>query len=147
LHFCLPAITATTVFGQEPASRPTLDRDAFTVLDQDVNLLRKGRSLKEQIVAVSIDLTNDEAVKFWPAYDDYAAELTTGDAPGATFRRAAPWGPVSSCRREGILSGDHIHLLARQILDTIQQVHARKKCIPADIAARPAEHDGGIIHL
>jgi hypothetical protein len=47
------------------------------VSDQDLDLFRKdARSLKKQIVAFNMDLTDDEAVKFWPDYDKYTAELT-----------------------------------------------------------------------
>jgi hypothetical protein len=74
----LPAITGTTVLGQEAARRPTPVRDTPSISDQDLDLFRKDvRSLKKQLVAVNIDLTDDEAVKFWPVYDRYTAELTT----------------------------------------------------------------------
>ena len=74
----LPAITGTTVLGQEAAPRPTLAPDAPAVSDQDLNLFRKDvRSLKKQIIALNMSLTDDEAVKFWPVYDKYTAELTT----------------------------------------------------------------------
>ena len=67
----LPAITGTIVRGQEAAP-------ASAVSDQDLNLFRKDvRSLKKQIVALNMGLTDDEAVKFWPVYDRYSAELTT----------------------------------------------------------------------
>jgi hypothetical protein len=43
--------------------------------DQDVQLLRKDlRSEKKQIVAVNMTLTEAEAQKFWPVYDEYTAE-------------------------------------------------------------------------
>jgi hypothetical protein len=74
----LPAITGTTVLGQEAALRPSLATDAPAVSDQDLDLFRKDvRSLKKQIVALNMNLTDDEAVKFWPVYDKYTAELTT----------------------------------------------------------------------
>jgi hypothetical protein len=74
----LPAITGTTVLGLEAAPGPTPGPDASTVSDQDLNLFRKDvRSLKKQIVALNMNLTDDEAVKFWPVYDKYTAELTT----------------------------------------------------------------------
>jgi hypothetical protein len=74
----LPAITGTTVLGQEAAPGSTPGPDASTVSDQDLNLFRKDvRSLKKQIVALNMNLTDDEAVKFWPVYDKYTAELTT----------------------------------------------------------------------
>jgi hypothetical protein len=46
--------------------------------DQYLQLLRKDvRSLKKQIVAVAVnmDLTDSEAEKFWPIYDQYATEV------------------------------------------------------------------------
>src|SRR6201986_5189517 len=74
----LPVITATTSLGQETIPRPTPAADAPAVSDQDLNLFRKDvRSLKKQIVALNMNLTDDEAVKFWPVYDKYTAELTT----------------------------------------------------------------------
>src|SRR5882724_9454235 len=43
---------------------------------EDVKLFRKDiRSLKKQIVAANMDLTDDEAQQFWPIYDRYTAEL------------------------------------------------------------------------
>lgn len=43
--------------------------------DQDIQLLRKDlRSEKKQIVAVNMLLTEAEAQKFWPVYDEYTAE-------------------------------------------------------------------------
>jgi hypothetical protein len=45
------------------------------VSDQDIQLLRKDlRSQKKQIVAANMSLTDVEALKFWPVYDQYAAE-------------------------------------------------------------------------
>jgi transposase len=46
-----------------------------TVPDQDLQLLRKDlRSMKKQLVAANMQLTDAEAEKFWPAYDQYASE-------------------------------------------------------------------------
>jgi hypothetical protein len=45
--------------------------------DDDIRLFRKDlRSLKKQIVAANMDLTETEAQQFWPIYDRYTAELT-----------------------------------------------------------------------
>jgi hypothetical protein len=44
--------------------------------DQDVDLLRKDiRSEKKQIIAANLTLSDVEATKFWPVYDQYTAEL------------------------------------------------------------------------
>jgi Spy/CpxP family protein refolding chaperone len=45
-------------------------------MDQDVDLMRKDiRSQKKQIIAANLQLTDKEAEKFWPLYDQYTAEL------------------------------------------------------------------------
>ena len=45
--------------------------------DDFVDLLRKDvRSQKKQIVAENMELSDAEAQKFWPVYDQYAAELS-----------------------------------------------------------------------
>lgn len=48
---------------------------AASSIDTDVELLRKDlRDQKKQIVATNLPLTPDEAVKFWPVYEQYTAE-------------------------------------------------------------------------
>lgn len=45
-------------------------------VDQDIKLLREDiRSKKKQLIAANLKLTDDEATKFWPVYDQYTAEL------------------------------------------------------------------------
>jgi Spy/CpxP family protein refolding chaperone len=45
--------------------------------DEFIELLRKDvRSQKKQIIAENMDLSDAEAEKFWPVYDQYAAELS-----------------------------------------------------------------------
>jgi Spy/CpxP family protein refolding chaperone len=45
--------------------------------DDFVNLLRKDvRSQKKQIIAENLGLSDAEAQKFWPVYDQYTAELS-----------------------------------------------------------------------
>lgn len=45
--------------------------------DQDIQLMRKDvRSQRKQIVAQNMSLTDAEAVKFWPVFDQYTAEMT-----------------------------------------------------------------------
>jgi hypothetical protein len=45
-------------------------------VDQDIKLLREDiRSKKKQLIAANLKLTDTEATKFWPVYDQYTAEL------------------------------------------------------------------------
>ena len=44
--------------------------------DQDVQMLRQNlRSQRKQVIAANMKLTDAEAAKFWPIYDQYIAEL------------------------------------------------------------------------
>lgn len=46
-----------------------------SVTDQEIELMRQDlRSKRKQIIAANIQMTDAEAVKFWPVYDEYAAE-------------------------------------------------------------------------
>ena len=45
-------------------------------VETDVLLLRRDlRSDKKQLIALNLSLTETEATKFWPVYDQYAAEM------------------------------------------------------------------------
>ena len=61
--------------GRSSAQTPS-NSTAQSNTDQDIDLLRKDiRSQKKQIIAANLQLTDAEAVKFWPIYDQYTAEL------------------------------------------------------------------------
>jgi hypothetical protein len=45
-------------------------------VEKDLELLRRDlRSEKKKIIALNVPLTETEATKFWPVYDQYAAEM------------------------------------------------------------------------
>ncbi|MBV8675401.1 MAG: hypothetical protein JOZ33_18400, partial [Acidobacteriaceae bacterium] len=47
-----------------------------TALDNDILLLRKDiRSQKKQVIAANLPLTDAEAQKFWPVYDEFTEQL------------------------------------------------------------------------
>ena len=60
-------LNAGALFAEEPTKESTIDLE--------INLLRQDlRSQKKQVVAANMQLTEAEALKFWPAYDEYTAE-------------------------------------------------------------------------
>jgi hypothetical protein len=62
-------------WSQSSAQTPS-DNSAQSTMDQDIGLFRKDvRSQKKQIIATNLQLTDQEAVKFWPLYDQYTADL------------------------------------------------------------------------
>ena len=59
--------------AQEKPTTPVVDRTA--VVDSEIELMRKDvRSKRKQIIAANVQMTDAEAEKFWPIYDQYAAE-------------------------------------------------------------------------
>jgi len=45
-------------------------------VEKDLVLLRRNlRAEKKQIIAMNVSLTETEATKFWPVYDQYAADM------------------------------------------------------------------------
>ncbi len=46
-------------------------------IDKNIEMMRKNlRGEKKQIIAMNVPLTPDEATKFWPLYDQYAADMS-----------------------------------------------------------------------
>jgi hypothetical protein len=93
--------------------------------DQDIDLLRKDvRSQKKQIIAANLQLTDAEAIKFWPIYDQYTAELVKiNDAKYAAIKEYAT--------NYDTLTDDKALSLTRQILGVDQSVaQLRQKYVP-----------------
>lgn len=59
--------------AQTPAPQESTQH---VISDQDLDLLRKDiRSQRKQLIAANLNLTDAEATKFWPVYDQYVSEL------------------------------------------------------------------------
>jgi Spy/CpxP family protein refolding chaperone len=73
--------------------------------DQYVQLLRKDlRSEKKQIVAVNMSLTEAEAQKFWPVYDQYAADtVPINDAKLAVIKEYLQSDSLSEAQAESLV--------------------------------------------
>jgi hypothetical protein len=60
-------------FAQDNAAQPASSQNS---LDQDILLLRKDiRSQKKQLIAANVPLTDAEAQKFWPVYEEFTEQL------------------------------------------------------------------------
>jgi hypothetical protein len=67
-------------------------------IDQDIEMLRQDiRSKKKQVVASNLKLTDAEATKFWPVYDQYTVDLVKiNDEKYALIKEYADaWGSMS----------------------------------------------------
>ena len=60
------------------AQTPPQSKDQHAISSQDLDLLRQDlRSAKKQLIAQNLKLSDTEATKFWPVYDQYVSELIT----------------------------------------------------------------------
>jgi Spy/CpxP family protein refolding chaperone len=92
---------------------------------QDVDLLRKDlRSQKKQLVAQNLKLSDEEATKFWPIYDQYTAELVRiNNKKYAVIQQYA--------NGYGTLSGEQAMSLMKQWMDVdIAAAQLRAKYLP-----------------
>jgi hypothetical protein len=77
------ALVAVVLMTGRPAAAQDVTTQKVAVaapaagsFDQDVKLFRQDvRSLKKQIIAANLSLTDTEAEQFWPVYDRYTAEM------------------------------------------------------------------------
>ena len=66
-------LSGATAHAQTTSSK---QNTTHVISNEDVNLLRKDlRSKRKQLIAANLQLTDTEAAKFWPVYDQYVTEL------------------------------------------------------------------------
>ena len=72
-----PRATALAQNAAPQAPRQLNASDDFQpITDADIQMMRKDiRSQRKQIIAANMKLTDAEAEKFWPVYDQYVSEL------------------------------------------------------------------------
>ena len=94
-------------------------------IDQDVDLLRKDvRSQKKQIIAANLKLTDAEAEKFWPIYDQYTTDLVKiNDAKYAAIKEYVT--------NYDTLTDDRATALTKQIIAVDESVaQLRERYVP-----------------
>jgi hypothetical protein len=131
--FVALALLGASVFGsprataQDPSSQPAVatSGNAETFTDQQVALLRKDiRSIKKQLVAANLTLTDSEATKFWPVYEQYSADYgKINDTRTAIIKEYSDG--------YGTLTDEQADSLIRRWLDTdITAAQLRQKYVP-----------------
>src|SRR5262249_52044152 len=102
-----------------------LESTNHAISDQDLNLLRQDlRSQRKQLIASNLRLTEVEATKFWPVYDQYVTELIAINDKkfGLIQNYADNWGK---------LSNEQSLMFIRQWLDLdIATAQLRQKYVP-----------------
>jgi hypothetical protein len=116
-------------------SATTGSKSPQQVSEQDIALMRQDiRSEKKQLIAANLTLTDTEATKFWPVYDQYTAELTKiNDTKYALIKEyATNWGSVTdeqaaSLIKRSLAADDAIAQLRMKYIPIFSQVLPGKK--------------------
>ncbi|HTS06337.1 MAG TPA: hypothetical protein VLX32_13415 [Candidatus Acidoferrum sp.] len=108
-----------------PPSTTTADKSANTFDDQQITLLRKDvRSLKKQLIAVNLTLTDSQAASFWPVYEQYCADYDKINEARIAVVKDYSEG-------YGTLTDEQADRLIRRWLDTdISAAQLRQKYVP-----------------
>ena len=113
--------------GPTPSAQVTAPQEstAHVINNQDLSLLRQDlRSKRKQLIAANLKLTDTDATKFWPVYDQYITELIAiNDRKfGMIQEYADNWGK---------LTNDQSLLFARNWLDLdIAIAQLRQRYVP-----------------
>jgi hypothetical protein len=123
----LSVVGSTRVIAQSAAPQPAAaasgSGDAFS--DQQMALLRKDiRTIKKQLIATNLTLTDGQATKFWPVYEQYSAEFgKINETRSAVIKEYADG--------YGQLTDEQADNLIRRWLDTdIAAAQLRQKYVP-----------------
>jgi hypothetical protein len=104
---------------------PPQESSDHVISKQDLDLLRQDlRSKRKQLIAANLKLTDAEATKFWPVYDQYVAELIAiNDKKFAVIQEYVDnWGTMTN---EQALS-----FIRRWLDSDIEMAHLRQKYVP-----------------
>ena len=107
-----------------PSQSATAGSTADEITDQQLALLRKDiRSMKKQLIARNLTLTDSEATKFWQVYQQYSAEAERiNDTRTAIIKEYS--------EEYGTLTDDQADNLIRRWLDTdIEQTKLRQQYV------------------
>jgi hypothetical protein len=115
-----------TAVAQDSSSQSaTADSTADAITNHELALLRKNiRSIKKQLIAANLTLTDSEATKFWQVYEQYSAETERiNDTRTAIIKEYS--------EDYGTLTDDQADNLIRRWLDTdIEQTNLRQRYVP-----------------
>ncbi len=94
-------------------------------VEKDIALLRRNlRSEKKKIIAANVPLTETEATKFWPVYDQYAAEMgKNNDQLDSLIRDYA-------ANQKTLTDAQAIDLTKRWSAIQVQVAQTRQKYVP-----------------
>lgn len=101
------------------------ETDKGIELDKDLELLRRDlRSEKKKLIAMNVPLTETEATKFWPVYDQYAEEMRNrNDEFYAIIKDYA-------AKQKTLTDAEAIDIIKRWSDVQVKQAQTRQKYVP-----------------
>ena len=73
----LPVLAVGIVIARPNAAVTQQETATGISVEKDLELVRRNlRSEKKKLIALNVPLTETEATKFWPVYDEYAAAMS-----------------------------------------------------------------------
>jgi hypothetical protein len=117
----IPTGSAQDTSSQSVAADSTAD----AMTNQQLELLRRDiRSIKKQLIAANLTLTDSEATNFWPVYKQYSTDTgRINDTRTAIIKEYS--------KEYGTLTDDQADDLIRRWLDTdIEQTKLRQQYVP-----------------
>jgi len=124
IHLCGDSRTLTLAQDKPSSSTGMVVRSADD-FDQQMALMHKQiDSMKKQLIAANVTLTDAEATKFWPVYEQYSSELKKiTDTKNALIKEYA--------EEYGSLTDEQADSLIRRWLDSdIAAFELRRKYLP-----------------
>lgn len=118
---CLVMVLVLTVAGSTSVAQTVNTAE----IDKEVALMRGDlRSNKKKVIALNVPLTEAEATRFWPVYDEYVAEMTRHyDNFYAVIKDYAN-------NEKTMTDGQASSLIKRWAEIQVQQAQTRQKYIP-----------------
>jgi hypothetical protein len=134
-------------FAQATPAQTSASQSTEAAIDQDIDLLRKDiRSQKKQLIAANLPLTDAEAQKFWPVYDQYTAELVqiNNDKYALIKEYARDFGTMTDAQADDwtvrVLKLDaNVSTLRQKYLSNFQKVLSPKKTALYEQVERKAQ--------
>jgi hypothetical protein len=125
LSICVFGGLRVAAQNPSPASASSADGTVDALTDGQLALLRKDiRSIKKQLIAANLNLTDAEATRFWPVYDQYSADFGKINETRAAIVKEYSDG-------YGSLTDQQAENLIRRWLDTdISTAALRQKYVP-----------------
>jgi hypothetical protein len=122
LSFFVVLLTLAAASSSALAQRET---DEGIEVEKNLALLRRDiRSEKKKLIAANIPLTETEATKFWPVYDQYVAEMTKHNDEFYTLIKDY------AAHQKTLTDAQASSIIRRWIEIQIGQAQTRQKYIP-----------------